>query len=87
MKSVADPPHVTDSPNLLRDTQVKVTLVTMLQLTPGVQKLCRCEHGVFTSRMCVHFEHYFASKSFPAVHEAFSNVYPDKEVPNKIGKH
>jgi hypothetical protein len=28
-------------------------------------------------------EHYFASKSFAAVREAFSNAYPDKEVPNK----
>jgi hypothetical protein len=27
-------------------------------------------------------EHYFASKSFAAIREAFSNVYPDKEVPN-----
>jgi hypothetical protein len=25
-------------------------------------------------------EHYFASKSFAAVREAFSNAYPDKEV-------
>jgi hypothetical protein len=29
------------------------------------------------------FEHYFASKSFAAVREPVSNVYPDKEVPNK----
>jgi hypothetical protein len=28
-------------------------------------------------------EHYFALKSFAAVREAFSNVYPDNEVPNK----
>jgi hypothetical protein len=28
-------------------------------------------------------EHYFASQSFSAVREAFSNAYPDKEVPNK----
>jgi hypothetical protein len=28
-------------------------------------------------------EHYFASKSFVAVREAFSNAYPDKELPNK----
>jgi hypothetical protein len=28
-------------------------------------------------------EHYFASKSFGAIREAFSNAYPDKEVPNK----
>jgi hypothetical protein len=28
-------------------------------------------------------EHYFASKSFSADREAFSNAYADKEVPNK----
>jgi hypothetical protein len=28
-------------------------------------------------------EHHFASKSFAAVREAFSDAYPDKEVPNK----
>jgi hypothetical protein len=28
-------------------------------------------------------EHYFASKSFTAVREAFSYAYPYKEVPNK----
>jgi hypothetical protein len=28
-------------------------------------------------------EHYFASKSHAAFPEAFINVYPDKEVPNK----
>jgi hypothetical protein len=32
-------------------------------------------------------EHYFASKSFAAVREAFSNAYPDKEVPNKTTIH
>jgi hypothetical protein len=32
-------------------------------------------------------EHYFASKSFAAVREAFSNAYPDKEVPNKTTVH
>jgi hypothetical protein len=32
-------------------------------------------------------EHYFASKSFVAVREAFSNAYPDKEVPNKRTMH
>jgi hypothetical protein len=32
-------------------------------------------------------EHYFASKSFAAIREAFSNAYPDKEVPNKTTIH
>jgi hypothetical protein len=29
------------------------------------------------------FDHYFTSKSFPAVREVYTNVYPDKDVPNK----
>jgi hypothetical protein len=56
-------------------------------LTPAAQKPCMCEHGVFTSRTCVHSRTYFASKSFVAVREAFSNAYPDKEVPNKTTVH
>jgi hypothetical protein len=32
-------------------------------------------------------ERYFALKSLPAVREAFSNVYPDKEALNKITIH
>jgi hypothetical protein len=32
-------------------------------------------------------EHYFASKSFAAVSEALSNVYHDKEVPDKTKIH
>jgi hypothetical protein len=45
---------VIHSPNLPRDTQVKVTLVDRPLFTTVAQKLYRCEHGVFTSRMCVH---------------------------------
>jgi hypothetical protein len=32
-------------------------------------------------------EHYFASKSFGAVREAFSNAYPDKEIANNTTIH
>jgi hypothetical protein len=32
-------------------------------------------------------EHYFASKSFATVREAFSNAYPDKELLNKTTVH
>jgi hypothetical protein len=32
-------------------------------------------------------EHYLASKSFAIVREAFSNAYPDIEVPNKTTIH
>jgi hypothetical protein len=32
-------------------------------------------------------EHYFATKSFATDGEAFSNAYPDKDVPNKTTIH
>jgi hypothetical protein len=52
-----------------------------------MQKNCAGANMVY-SRECVFIlEHYFASKSFAAVREAFSNVYPDKEVPNKTTVH
>jgi hypothetical protein len=41
--------------------------------------MCRCKH----EQNVLFLKHYYASKSFPAVHKAFSNAYPDKEVPNK----
>jgi hypothetical protein len=49
MKSIAGPPHVTDSTNLLRDTQVKVNLLARALLTPVVQELCTCGHGVYSN--------------------------------------
>jgi hypothetical protein len=75
-----------DSPNLLRDTRVKVTLVARPLLTPVAQKLCRCEH-VLTSRTCVHSRTFFTLKSFAAVREAFSNAKPEKEVQNRTTIH
>jgi hypothetical protein len=47
-------PRVVDSPNDTRNTRVKVTLVARPLLTLAARKLCMCEHGVFTSRTCVH---------------------------------
>jgi hypothetical protein len=32
-------------------------------------------------------EHYIRSKLFATIHEAFINVYADKEVPNKTTVH
>jgi hypothetical protein len=32
-------------------------------------------------------EHYFASKLFATLREAFSNAYPENEVPNKTPVH
>jgi hypothetical protein len=46
--------RVIDSPNLPRDSRVKITPVARPLLTPVAKKLRRCEHGVFTSRTCVH---------------------------------
>jgi hypothetical protein len=37
-----------------RDTQINVTFVARPLLALAVQKLRRCEHGVFTSKICVH---------------------------------
>jgi hypothetical protein len=43
---------------------------------------------VYSRAECVFIlEHYFASKSFAAVREGFSNAYPDKEVQNKTTIH
>jgi hypothetical protein len=43
---------------------------------------------VYSRAECVVIlESYFASKSFAAIREAFSNAYPDKEVPNKSTIH
>jgi hypothetical protein len=43
---------------------------------------------VYSRAKCVIIlEHYFASKSSSAVREAFSNEYPDKEIPNKTTTH
>jgi hypothetical protein len=56
-------------------------------VSPCVQKLSRCEHGTFTSRICVHSQILLHIKiiwwSFGAAHEAFSGAYPGKEVLNK----
>jgi hypothetical protein len=82
IKSEAGPPPCNRlSP---RDTRVKVTLVARPLLTTAAQKLCRCEHSVFTSRTCVHSRTFpRIDISFAVVREAFSNAYPDKELLNK----
>jgi hypothetical protein len=49
---------------------------------------CASANMVYSRAECVIIhERYFASKSFAAVCEAFSIVYPDNEVPNKTTKH
>jgi hypothetical protein len=47
----------------------------------GANTVCSLAERVFI------LEHFFALKSFAAVHEIFSNAYPDKEVPNKTAIH
>jgi hypothetical protein len=67
-----------DSPDHPRDTRVKVALVARPLLTP-VRKICVGANMVHSRAERVFIlEHYFASKSFAAVHETFSNAYPDK---------
>jgi hypothetical protein len=67
--------------------QMKVSHVARPLLTPVALKLCRYEHGVFTSRTCVHSRTLLQMKSFDAVREAFSNAYPVKDVPSKTTIH
>jgi hypothetical protein len=68
MKSEAVHPRVIDSPNLLLDTRIKVTLVARPLLMPAAQMVySRAEHVSI-------LENYFASKSFAAVLEEFSNA-------------
>jgi hypothetical protein len=74
-------PRVIDKRSFLADSSVKVILLARPLLTSVAQRFCRCKHGVFT------LEHYTATKSFAALHEAFSNAYPDTEVPNKATVH
>jgi hypothetical protein len=76
-------PRVIHSPKLPRGARIKIILAARPLLTPVAQKLCKSEQDVFTTEHGFILEHYFASKSFAAVREAFSNAYPDKEVPNK----
>jgi hypothetical protein len=56
-------PHLIYSPNLLRDTRIKVTLFARPLLTADLQMLCRYER-VFI------LEHHFSSQSLAALREA-----------------
>jgi hypothetical protein len=87
MKPEAGPPRVIDSPILPRDTRVKVTRL-LGRCSRQLRKSCARASVMYSwaERVFI-LEHYFASKSFAAVREAFSNAYPDKEVPNKTIVH
>jgi hypothetical protein len=83
MKYEVNLPHVTDSPKLPHDSQVKVSLVAKLLYTQ-LCKSCARVNMQYSRAECVFtFNHYFASKSLVAICEAFNTVYPDKEVPNQ----
>jgi hypothetical protein len=71
-----------DSPKLPRDTESKSTWL-LGRCSRQVRKSCADANMVYSRAERVFIlEHYFASKSFSAVRETFSNAYPDKEVPN-----
>jgi hypothetical protein len=72
--------HIIYFPNFPSDTRVKDTFVARSLLASVAQKLCRCEHSVFTSRTYINFRTFFMSKLFCAVREAFSNTYSGKGI-------
>jgi hypothetical protein len=77
-------PHSVNSACLLRDTQVKATVVGRLLLKPA-RKRCAGAGMYYSRQDCVFIlEHYFVLKLFIAVRETFNIVYPDKEILNKI---
>jgi hypothetical protein len=87
IKSETGPPRVILSLNLPSDTRVKVTLVAR-PLSRQLRKSCTGVNMVNSRTERVFFlKHCFASTSFDAVREAFSNAYPDKEVPNMTTIH
>jgi hypothetical protein len=79
-------PRVIQSPN-------PVTLDSRSPLLLGrcsrqLRQSCAGANMVYSRAERVYIlKHYFVSKSFIAVREAFSNAYPDKEVPNKTTIH
>jgi hypothetical protein len=68
---------------ILTVVTVKVSIVNESLLTANVKTSAQVRTWcVEEQKMMFIFEHYFASKSFAAVHEVFSSAYCDKEVPN-----
>jgi hypothetical protein len=81
MKSESGPPHVTDFSSLLHNTRVKVTLIAMLLLKASCTSCVGANAAHSQAEHVLILEQSFAS--FAAVHEAFSNVYPDNKMLNK----
>jgi hypothetical protein len=77
----------------IRSRSTPVTLKSKSPWLPGhcsldLRKSCTGANMIYlrTERVFI-LEHYFASKSFTSVREAFRNAYPDKEVSNKTTVH
>jgi len=81
IKSETWPSHVIDSPNLSRDTRVKIHVPPWL--------LGRCSRQLFKSYADANMAYwraervYLISKSFAAIPEALNNAYADKEDVNE----
>jgi hypothetical protein len=76
-------PRVIDSPNLTVTLESRSPLL-LGRCSRQLRKSCAGANMMYSRAERVFIlEHYFASKSFAAVREAFRNAYSDKEVPNK----
>jgi hypothetical protein len=87
VKPEAGLPHVIDTPDLPRNTESRSAWL-LGRCSRQLRQSCAGANMVYSRAERVFIlEHYFSSTSFAAVREAFSNAYPDKEVPNKTTIH
>lgn len=56
-----------------RDTSVKFSLVATPLVAQAAQMPCRCKHGLFTNKTCVHPQILLRIEASAAVRKAFSN--------------
>jgi hypothetical protein len=71
-----------DFPGLFLGTWARITPTAGSVVNAGARKLCRCEHCIFTSRVCVHSRTLHCIET-DCVRQAFSDACTDREVPNK----
>jgi hypothetical protein len=87
IQSEAGPPPWNRLSQTSRDTRGKVPWL-LGRYSLQLRKSCAVANMVYSrSERVLILEHYFTSKSFAAVREAFSNAYPDKELLNKTTIH
>jgi hypothetical protein len=87
MKSEAGPPPCKTLQTSLVTLESRSSLL-LGRCSRQLRKGCAGANMVYSRAERVFIlEHYFASKLYAAVREAFSNAYPDKEVPNKTTIH